>query len=137
MPSHIKLVHLLFPILSDSLPIVDFSYDCLMDTDLILQFIRAVQLRLRYNVPNSLKIPVFQRCSLLKILGLRPSKMSNRVIFSNNVQLFKGASAKSMYDNRIIAQREPQINPCRLSCKKFSGKGIKRAPFSQGALFIP
>ena len=34
MPSHIKLVHLLFPILSDSLPIVDFSYDCLMDTDL-------------------------------------------------------------------------------------------------------
>ncbi len=35
MPSHIKLVHLLFPILSDSLPIVDFSYDCLMDTDLI------------------------------------------------------------------------------------------------------
>ena len=36
MPSHIKLVHLLFPILSDSLPIVDFSYDCLMDTDLML-----------------------------------------------------------------------------------------------------
>ena len=34
MPSHIKLVHLLFQILSDSLPIVDFSYDCLMDTDL-------------------------------------------------------------------------------------------------------
>lgn len=39
MPSHIKLVHLLFPILSDSLPIVDFSYDCLMDTDLMINIL--------------------------------------------------------------------------------------------------
>jgi hypothetical protein len=33
MPSHTKLVHLLFPILPDSLPIVDPSYR-LMDTAL-------------------------------------------------------------------------------------------------------
>ena len=38
MPSHTKPGHLLFPILSDSLPIVSFTFNCLTDTDLTLTY---------------------------------------------------------------------------------------------------
>ncbi len=49
MPSHIKLVHLLFPILSGSLPIVDSSCDCFMDTQLKTHIINYSKTREVYT----------------------------------------------------------------------------------------